>query len=86
MSPLAIPLHFGWKRTLSRKNVEYVSPCGKKFNNFKTLFEYLRVTKSQWNIGSFCFDVNVDVCKTFVARDVRSRVEVWVVLTVLTFI
>ncbi len=54
----------------------YSPPCGRRFNNFKTLFEYLSVTNSNLHVDWFCFDVGVDCFDEFVAQGVRLEVEV----------
>ncbi|CAL8128527.1 unnamed protein product [Orchesella dallaii] len=70
MSPLAIPLYYGWDREEENHNCElvvYRTPCGIKLYNFKELKDYLvQAEESRLKLDLFCFESKIKVLEEFV--------------------
>ncbi|XP_069953644.1 histone-lysine N-methyltransferase eggless isoform X3 [Cherax quadricarinatus] len=69
LSPLLYPLLFGWHRqivkqrrkTVSRNEIYYVGPCGRRLRTIEEVFRYLQETESSLEIDCFSFELNIDV-------------------------
>ncbi|CAL8105482.1 unnamed protein product [Orchesella dallaii] len=76
MSPLAIPLFYGWDREENQDcEPVYWTPCGIKLHNYTELKEYLTKTKSSLTLDLFCFDSKIKVLDEFVPARVLLEIE-----------
>ena len=58
-----IPILFGWRRLYDirfdhTKHIFYLSPCGIKFYDMESIFDYLQITNSKLQIDQFNLDRN----------------------------
>lgn len=71
VSPLLVPIVLGWKReitkskSLNKRKVLYVAPCGRRLRNMKELHKFLLMTKSNLEIDFFNFDWFLHVMNEF---------------------
>lgn len=61
-SPLARPIVCGWDRIVQyeKKRVQYITPCGRGLDTIQKLYEYLKETKCDLDIGCFTFEHSID--------------------------
>lgn len=69
MNMLTLPLNAGWSRFALAHKVTYVSPCGRRFESFTEVAEYLEDTDSQLQIDSFTFEPTIDVSLYFSTKE-----------------
>lgn len=49
------------RKTMSKNEVYYASPCGRRLRDIEEVFRYLRETESNLEIDCFTFELSIDV-------------------------
>lgn len=79
-SMLAQPILAGWYRETVRfgknkREVRYVTPCGRIVRNMKELHRYLRITQSDFSVDMFDFNSVIHVLTLHVTEEILMEIK-----------